>query len=78
MQFDGGKYLESVYQPFVGVLELADLDRSHFPSADWFDYSTVASECKKLVDAGYAVCIGWRVIWTSSIPSHGRADLSRS
>ena len=30
MQFDGGKYLESVYQPFAGVLELADLDRSHF------------------------------------------------
>ena len=58
MQFDGGKYLESVYQPFAGVLEMADLDRSHFPSADWFDYSSVAGECKRLVDAGYAVCVG--------------------
>lgn len=58
VQFEGGRYLESVYQPYAGVLELKDLDRSHFPSADWFDYSQVGLRCRELSGAGYAVCIG--------------------
>jgi len=58
MEFDGGKYLESVYRPFEGVLELKDLDRSHFPSADWFDYSTIKQQAQRLRDAGFAVCCG--------------------
>ena len=56
--FEGGKYLESVYQPFAGVDKLEDLDRSHFPSADWFDYSTVKKQTKELLEAGFAVCCG--------------------
>ncbi len=43
-EFEGGKYLESVYQPFKGITELKDLDRSHFPTADYFDYSTIQKE----------------------------------
>ena len=58
VEFDGGKYLESVYQPFAGVLDLADLDRSHFPSADWFDYSNVYADVKRLHDSGFSMCIG--------------------
>ena len=58
IEFEGGRYLESVYQPFAGVLELKDLDRSHFPSADWFDYSTVHRQAKELRAAGFAVCCG--------------------
>lgn len=58
VQFEGGKYLESVYQPYAGVMELKDLDRSHFPKSDWFDYSQVAAQCRAYREAGYAVCIG--------------------
>jgi uroporphyrinogen decarboxylase len=58
VQFSGGRYLESVYRPFEGILELKDLDRSHYPSADWFGYSGVAAEAKRLREQGFAVCIG--------------------
>lgn len=56
-QFDGGKYLESVYQPFAGIETLDRLDRSHFPSADWFDYSTIRAQCQALRQR-FAVCAG--------------------
>jgi uroporphyrinogen decarboxylase len=58
VQFEGGRYLESVYQPFKGILEMKDLDRSHFPSADWFDYSTIYTQARALREAGFAVCCG--------------------
>ncbi len=48
--YDGGQYLESVYQPFAGVETVDQLDRSHFPSADWFDYSTIKEQCLRLRD----------------------------
>ena len=35
-----------------------DLDRSHFPTADWFDYSTIKQQCQEIGKRGYAVCIG--------------------
>lgn len=57
IQFGTGKYMESVYQPYAGVRELSRLDRSHFPSADWFDYSTIKEQCWKLRDE-FAVCFG--------------------
>jgi uroporphyrinogen decarboxylase len=56
--FDGGRYLESIYQPFAGVEHLEDLDRSHFPAADWFGYSTIRAQCEKLRSRGVAVCFG--------------------
>ena len=56
--FEGGKYLESVYQPFAGVETLEQLDRSHFPTADWFDYSTIRTQCEALRRQGVAVCFG--------------------
>ena len=55
-EFEGGKYLEASYMPFAGINKLEDLDRSHFPSADWFDYSTIKQQCEKLKD--YAVVCG--------------------
>ena len=57
-QFEGGKYLEPSYLPFAGIDKLEELDRSHFPSSDWFDYSTVRTQCEHIRDAGYAVCFG--------------------
>jgi len=56
-EFAGGRYLESVYQPFAGVNKLEDLDRSHFPEADWFDYSTIKQQCETF-NGEYAVCCG--------------------
>jgi uroporphyrinogen decarboxylase len=57
-EFEGGKYLEASYLPFAGINTLEELDRSHFPSADWFDYSTIKTQCEKNREAGYAVCFG--------------------
>jgi len=57
-EFEGGKYLESVYQPFAGVETLEQLDRSHFPTADWFDYSTIRAQCEALQKQGVAICCG--------------------
>jgi uroporphyrinogen decarboxylase len=57
-KFQGGQYLESCYQPFAGIEDLADLDRSHFPTAAWFDYSTIRAQCEQLRRQGVAICYG--------------------
>jgi len=57
-EFEAGKYLEACYLPFAGVDRLEDLDRSHFPSADWFDYSTIRRQAEALREQGFAVCCG--------------------
>jgi len=56
--FEGGKYLEPAYLPFANVQTLDELDCSHFPVAEWFDYTTIRQQCEKLTGAGYAVCFG--------------------
>ena len=56
-QFEGGRYLEASYLPYAGVETLDKLDRSHFPSADWFDYSNIREQCETLKDR-YAICFG--------------------
>lgn len=57
-EFEGGRYLESCYQPFAGIEEPEDLDRSRFPTADRFDYSSIEDQCKALRDQGVAICFG--------------------
>jgi len=57
-EFGGGKYLEACYLPFAGIQSVSELDRSHFPTAEWFDYSDVKSQCNKLAEEGYAICFG--------------------
>jgi len=57
-EFEAGKYLEACYLPFAGVNSLEELDRSHFPSADWFDYSTIRQQAEALQQQGFAVCCG--------------------
>jgi uroporphyrinogen decarboxylase len=57
-EFQGGKYLEASYLPFANIHSVNNLDRSHFPTADWFDYSTVKQQSQKIADEGYAVCFG--------------------
>jgi uroporphyrinogen decarboxylase len=57
-EFEGGKYLESCYLPFAGINTLEQLDKSHFPVADWFDYSAIKMQCENIREAGYAVCFG--------------------
>ena len=56
--FEAGKYLEACYPPFAGVDRLEDLDRSYFPSADWFDYSTIRQQAEAIREEGFAVCCG--------------------
>lgn len=56
--FDSGRYLEACYLPYAGVNSLEELDRSHFPSADWFDYSTIRSQAEAFHEQGFAVCCG--------------------
>jgi len=57
-EFKGGRYLEASYLPFANIQSVNDLDRSHFPTAGWFDYSTIKRQCQKIEDQGYAVCFG--------------------
>ncbi|MDR3628419.1 MAG: uroporphyrinogen decarboxylase family protein [Ignavibacteriaceae bacterium] len=57
-EFGGGKYLEASYLPFANVFSLEELDRSHFPTADWFDYSTIKVQCEQIREKGFAVCYG--------------------
>jgi uroporphyrinogen decarboxylase len=57
-QFEAGKYLEACYLPFAGIDSLADLDRSHFPTADWFDFTTIRAQAQRLHQQGFAVCCG--------------------
>ncbi len=56
--FEGGKYLEASYLPFANIIDPKDLDRSRFPTAGWFDYSSVKEQCRQIRDNGYAVCFG--------------------
>ncbi len=57
-EYDGGRYLEASYLPFAGIEHPADLDRSAFPTADWFEYSTIRRQCEELHARGLAVCFG--------------------
>jgi len=57
-EFEGGKYLEASYLPYAGVNTLEELDRSLFPTADSFDYSSIKQQCQEVFDQGYAVCFG--------------------
>ena len=57
-EFEGGKYLEASYLPYAGVNTLEELDRSLFPTADSFDYSSIKQQCQEVFDQGYAVCYG--------------------
>ncbi len=56
-QFEGGRYLEACYLPYAGIETLDKLDRSHFPRADWFDYSTIRQQCEAL-QGRFAICFG--------------------
>jgi len=58
MEFEGGKYLEASYMPFADVHTLDQLDRSGFPTADWFDYSSIRAQYENLAEQGYVVCFG--------------------
>ena len=74
-QFEGGKYLEPSYLPFAGIDKLEELDRSHFPSSDWFDYSTVRTQCEQIRATPSAS--ERPGIWISSTASPGRGAPSR-
>ena len=37
---------------------MEDLDRSHFPSTDWFNYASIRPQALAIREAVYAVCCG--------------------
>jgi uroporphyrinogen decarboxylase len=57
-EFEGGKYLEATYLPYANTFSVKDLDYSHFPTADWFDYSTIRQQCLKISEQNFTVCFG--------------------
>ncbi len=51
-----GTYPEAVYLPFADIDDPAELKDYPFPSADWYDYSTIPEQCRAVSD--YAVFYG--------------------
>jgi len=51
-----GTYPEAVYLPFADIDDVAQLKGYPFPSADWFDFSTIPQQCARFAD--YAVVFG--------------------
>ncbi len=43
--YEHGAYPEAVYLPYAGITDVADLNGLRFPSADWYDYSTLPEQC---------------------------------
>ena len=56
--FGDGAYREAVYLPFAEVTDTAELSGCRFPSAEWFDYSTIRDQCERHAD--YAIVLGKR------------------
>ena len=54
--FGNGTYPEAVYLPFKDVTNVEQLKNFRFPSADWYDYSNILSDCGKISD--YVVVCG--------------------
>lgn len=53
VSFDSGSYAETCYLPMADIESLEDIQKLTFPTADWFDYSTVKEQCEK--HEGYVV-----------------------
>ena len=51
-----GTYPEAVYRPFESIEDPAELKDYPFPTAHWFDYSSIAQQCEQVND--YAVFVG--------------------
>jgi uroporphyrinogen decarboxylase len=54
--FGGGTYPEACFLPFKDVEDVEQLRSFRFPSADWFDYSTIKAACEQYKD--YVVYTG--------------------
>jgi len=55
--FGEGRYLESASLPYKEVKTIEELDRSRFPKAEYFDFSTLKSQCEAL-SGEYAIVFG--------------------
>ena len=76
-EFEGGKYLEASYLPYEDVETLDELDRSHFPSAGWFDYSNIYAQCKNMRNRGWRSTAVLQATWISSTPSPAVVERNR-
>lgn len=46
VQYATGTYMEQCHNPLAFVRTVADLDQYPWPSADWFDFSTIREQCE--------------------------------
>lgn len=56
MQYETGEYMELSHHPLAFAETVDDLDDYRWPSADWFDFSTVKEQCRqtdRAISAGY-------------------------
>lgn len=51
-----GAYNESQYLPFAEMTSLEQVEKHRWPSADWYDFSTLRDKCRQYED--YAVYLG--------------------
>lgn len=57
VSFGDGTYNEASFLPYKGLTEVKQLDDLEWPSADWYDYSTIKDQCREFSD--YADIGGW-------------------
>lgn len=53
ISFGHGSYSEPSYLPFENIDDPEELTNHRFPSADWYDYSKIEGECRKVSE--YAI-----------------------
>ncbi|MCC5877357.1 MAG: hypothetical protein JJU11_14130, partial [Candidatus Sumerlaeia bacterium] len=56
--FGEGTYPEVAYMPYAEVEEVDELKDFRFPTADWFDYSTVKERAASIHERGFVAYIG--------------------
>ena len=56
--FAGGRNDEVVTRPLAEAQTVEDLDKHEWPRADWFDYSTIAAQCRDVGDYAIIYSLG--------------------
>lgn len=55
VSFGMGTYPEAVYLPFQNITDPGMLEEFRFPSADWYDYTGIREQCKRIRQYALAI-----------------------